>query len=105
MKLDRDFFTSPTGQVLLVGAVLLLGILAVRWQHQPRPAPALPAAKPAPTVALPKTLTREGARFTKPPAPPANASGPAPGPAPSALWIPTVTGSPTSTRTSSAPTR
>lgn len=72
MKFDRDFFTSPTGQVLLVGAVLLLGILAVRWQHQPRPAPALPAAKPAPTVVLPKTITREGTRFTKPPALPAN---------------------------------
>lgn len=68
MKLDRDFFTSPTGQVLLVGAVLLLGVLAVRWQHRPRLAPALPTAKPAPAVTLPKTLTRDVTRFTKPPA-------------------------------------
>lgn len=68
MKFDRDFFTSPTGQVLLVGAVLLLGVLAVRWQHQPQPVPALPAAKPMPAVTLPKTLTRDFARFTKPPA-------------------------------------
>ena len=72
MKFDRDFLTSGTGQVMLVGAVLLLGVLAVRWQNQRRPAPALPAAKPAPSPALPKTLTRDGVRFIKPPAPPGN---------------------------------
>jgi hypothetical protein len=72
MKFDRDFLTSGTGQVMLVGAVLALGVLAVRWQNQRRPAPALPAAKPAPSPALPKTLTRDGVRFLKPPAPPAN---------------------------------
>jgi hypothetical protein len=75
MKFDRDFLTSGTGQVLLVGAVLLLGVLAVRWQNQRRPAPALPAAKAAPSPVLPKTLTREGARFVKPPV----ASSPAAG--------------------------
>ncbi len=90
MKLDRDFLTSPTGQVVLVAAVLLLGILAVRWQQQSKPAAALPAAKPAPAVPLPKTLTRDGARFVKPPppvfsasvmpAPPAGASGVPPKP-------------------------
>ena len=31
MKFDRDFLTSGTGQVMLVGAVLVLGLLAVRW--------------------------------------------------------------------------
>ena len=71
MKFDRDFLTSGTGQMMLVGAVLLLGVLAVRWQKQQKPAPALPAAKPAPSPALPKTLTREGVRFVRPPAPPA----------------------------------
>ncbi len=70
MKFDRDFLSSGTGQVLLVGAVLLLGVLAVRWQNRQTPAPALPTAKPAPSPALPKTLTREGVRFVKPPAPP-----------------------------------
>ncbi len=75
MKIDRDFLTSGTGQVLLVGAVLLLGVLAVRWQNQRRPAPALPAAKAAPSPVLPKTLTREGARFVKPPAPPSPVAG------------------------------
>lgn len=84
MKFDRDFLTSPTGQVVLVAAVLLLGVLAVRWQHQPQPAPALPAAKPAPTVALPKTLTREGTRFTKPPAPPVNGTASTAAPTPTA---------------------
>jgi hypothetical protein len=75
MKIDRDFLTSGTGQVLLVGAVLLLGVLAVRWQNQRRPAPALPSAKAAPSPVLPKTLTREGARFVKPPAPPSPVAG------------------------------
>lgn len=69
MKLDRDFLTSPTGQVLLVGAVLFLGALAVRWQHRDTAALPAPPPKPAPTVPLPKTLTREVAKFTKPPAP------------------------------------
>ena len=75
MKFDRDFLTSGTGQVMLVGAVLLLGVLAVRWQNQQKPAPALPVAKPAPSPALPKTLTREGVRFVRPPAPPATLPG------------------------------
>ena len=80
MKIDRDFLTSGTGQVLLVGAVLLLGVLAVRWQNQRRPAPALPSAKAAPSPVLPKTLTREGARFVKPPAPPSPVTGSVPTP-------------------------
>jgi hypothetical protein len=69
MKFDRNFLTSGTGQMILVGAVLLLGVLAVRWQNQRRPAPALPVAKSAPSPVLPKTLTREGVKFIKPPAP------------------------------------
>ncbi len=64
--MNRDFLTSATGQVLLVGAVLFLGVLAVRWQRRPKEA-ALPAAKPAPVPVLPKTLTREGVHFVAPP--------------------------------------
>lgn len=61
--MNRDFFTSSTGQVVLVAAVLVLGVLAVRWQKA-RGAPApLPAAKAAPAFVLPKTLTRDGVRF------------------------------------------
>jgi hypothetical protein len=67
MKFDRDFLTSPTGQVVLVAAVLLLGVLVVRGQRKPQ-APALPVAKPVPAALLPQTLVREGARFTPPPA-------------------------------------
>lgn len=79
MKFDRDFLTSPTGQVVLVAAVLLLGVIAVRWQQQTKPTTQLPAAKPAPAVPLPKILTREGARFVKPPSP--VTANPAPTPA------------------------
>jgi hypothetical protein len=64
--MNRDFFTSPTGQVVLVVAVLALGIFAVRWQNAKRTPAPLPAAKSAPAVVLPKTLTREGARFKAP---------------------------------------
>lgn len=70
MKFDRDFLTSPTGQVVLVGAVLFLGVLAVRWQHGGRETQPMPVARPAPAVPLPKTLTREVTKFSKPPAPP-----------------------------------
>ncbi len=66
MTFNRDFITSPTGQVVLVATVLLLGILAVRWQNEKRVAVPLPAAKPTPSVTLPKTLTREGSRFKAP---------------------------------------
>lgn len=69
MKLDRDFLTSGSGQVLLVGAALLLGVLAVRWQNQSRPAPTLPVVKPAPSPVLPKTLNRAGLKFVAPSAP------------------------------------
>lgn len=69
MKFDRDFLTSGTGQLILVGTVLLLGVAAVRWR--PTPTPALPAAKPAPSPVLPTTLTREGTRYVAPPPPPA----------------------------------
>lgn len=71
--MNRDFFTSPTGQVVLVVAVLALGIFAVRWQNAKRTPAPLPAAKSAPAVVLPRTLTREGARF-KAPAPAATGS-------------------------------
>ena len=79
MKFDRDFFTSPTGQVVLVAAVLLLGVLAVRWQNRARSASPMPSARSAPAVSLPKTLKREGARFvpatpSTPPAPTGNAA-------------------------------
>ncbi len=63
--MNRDFFTSSTGQVVLVVAVLALGIFAVRWQNARRTPAPLPAVKSAPSVVLPRTLTREGARFRR----------------------------------------
>lgn len=78
--MNRDFFTSPTGQVVLVAAVLALGVIAVRWQQAKRTPVPLPAAASAPAVVLPKTLTRDGARFKVPP--PAVAAAPTPATAP-----------------------
>lgn len=90
--MNRDFFTSPTGQVVLVVAVLTLGIFAVRWQNAKRTPAPLPAAKSAPTVVLPKTLTREGARFK---APVPAATGAIAGSAPTAVKAPASTEKPT----------
>lgn len=70
MSFDREFFTSPTGQVVLIAVVLSLGVLAVRWQRGEKPARPMPAAiAPAGAAVLPKVLNREGARFPKAPAP------------------------------------
>lgn len=77
MRFDRTLLAPIIGALLLAVAVVALGAVAMRWR---RPAPALataPAAKPAPSVPLPKTLTREGARFVKPPAP-VSVAAPAP---------------------------
>lgn len=81
MNFNRDFFTSPTGQVILVAVVLVLGVVTVRWQHQRRSATPLPAATAEPAVVLPKMLTREGAPFKvpTPSAPVAIAVGSSPG--------------------------
>lgn len=92
MKFDRDFMTSPSGQIILVAAVLLLGVLAVRAQRRPQAA-ALPAAKPVPAALLPQTLTREVAKFAPPPphaatAPTAPIPSPQSQPAPTARVLP-----------------
>lgn len=73
MTLDRHFFISPTGQIVLVSAVLLVGVLTVRWHQQQTQTAPLPSAKPAPTVMLPRVLTRDGARFPQPSVPTAAA--------------------------------
>lgn len=69
MKLDAEFFSSPTGQLVTVGAVLLLGGGALIWQHRSRPA-APPAAKVASPAVLPRTFTREGTKIQPRPAAP-----------------------------------
>lgn len=77
MKIDRQFFNSPTGHLMLVAGLLVLGVFAVRWQYRQRqtaPLPSAPASAPAP---LPKTFTREGARFPQPARPAPITAGPA----------------------------
>lgn len=64
--MNRDFFTSPTGQVVLVVAVLVIGVVTVRWQNSKRTLSPLPAATTKPAVVLPKTVTRDGQRYEAP---------------------------------------
>jgi hypothetical protein len=74
MKFDRQFFSSSAGQLVVVGAVLVIGVVAVRWQHSQRQTPPLPAASPSAPASLPRTFTREGARFPQKTTPPSNPS-------------------------------
>ncbi len=86
--MNRDFFTSPTGQVVLVAAVLALGVIAVRWQQVRRSPAPLPAAAAAPATVLPKTHNRDGARFkVPPPAPAAMPAAPTVTPAPAPVPV------------------
>ena len=63
MKFDSQFFNSTTGQLVIVGAVLVLGVLAVRWQHSRGQTSPLPAAHASAPTILPRTFTRDGAWF------------------------------------------
>ncbi|MDP3069640.1 MAG: TrbI/VirB10 family protein [Opitutaceae bacterium] len=64
MKFSTEFFSTPTGQLTLVGVLAALAAGAVFWQkrHQPAAMPKPVALVAAPST--PKTFTREGARFT-----------------------------------------
>ena len=61
MKFDREFFSSLTGQLVLIGALIVVGVFVVQWQHRRRQTTPLPATHPA----LPKTFAREIAKFPK----------------------------------------
>lgn len=68
MRFPTEFFSTPTGQLVLVGALAAFAAGAVYWQRHHRPA-AMPQPKPVALVATPstpKTFTREGARFVPP---------------------------------------
>ena len=83
MKFDGQFLNSTTGQLVVVGAVLVLGVVAVRWQHNQRQTPPLPAARSSAPAALPRTFTRDGVLFPlKKPAPPNPPGSPKPTVAP-----------------------
>jgi len=73
MKIDSQFFNSTTGQLVIVGAVLVLGVLAVRWQHSRGQTSPLPAAHASAPTILPRTFTREGAWFPQKKQAPQNA--------------------------------
>jgi Bacterial conjugation TrbI-like protein len=65
MKLGREFFTSPRGQLVLVGALVVVGLGVVQYQHRQRQPAPLPAAKASPPAALPKAFSRDIAKFPK----------------------------------------
>ncbi len=78
MKIDRQFFSSPVAQLMLVASLLALGALTVRWQFRQRQTAPLPSAPASGPVSLPRTFTREGARFPQPTRPAPTTYGPAP---------------------------
>lgn len=63
MKFDPAWFSTPTGQLVMVGVLASVAVGAVAWQrtrHRPAAPASVQAAKPP---SLPRTVTREGARF------------------------------------------
>ncbi len=66
--MNPAFFSSPTGKVVLIALALVAGGVALFWQRQRGQLLRLPVTKAATVVAMPKTFTREGARFTPKPA-------------------------------------
>lgn len=66
MKFNPQFFTTPTGHLVLIVAVIAVGggaIALQRFRQQPPPLPKPTVTAP---TAGPKTFTREGARFKLP---------------------------------------
>lgn len=68
MKFDAAFFSTPTGQLTLVGLLAALAVGAVAWQRANRRPVLSPSVKAAMPVALPKVFTRDGARVPSSPA-------------------------------------
>ena len=61
LRIDPLWFSSPTGQLVMVGLLAVVAVGSVAWHRtRQRPAPAVTAAKPA---TLPRTFSREVARF------------------------------------------
>ena len=69
MKLNVQFFTTPTGQLIVVVALAAVAVGVVAWQRAHRPpvsaAVSGPSARPSPS--LPKVFQRAGVRFDPPP--------------------------------------
>lgn len=62
MNAAREFLSSGTGQLVLLGAMLLAGGAALRWHHR-RAIPALPKAKLSAAAPMPRTFVRKVAPF------------------------------------------
>lgn len=88
MKFDATFFSTPTGQLTLVGLLAAVAIGAVAWQRAHRRPVLSPAVKAVMPVALPKVFTRDGSRVQPPPAPLPNSPLPAGSPRPVAATAP-----------------
>lgn len=63
MKIDWQFFKTPSGHLVLVGLLIIAAAIALRWQHRQRQTQPLPAAASAAPAILPRTFTREGVPF------------------------------------------
>lgn len=69
MKFNREFFGTTTGQLVLIGALIAIGVVAMQWQHGRRQTTPLPGAPSAQPPSLPKSFAREIAKFPKPASP------------------------------------
>ena len=77
MRIPTEFFSTPTGQLALVGALAVFAAGAVYWQRPNRPVEMPKPAVAAITSPTPKTFVREGARFAPPQDPnPSNGASP-----------------------------
>lgn len=74
MKWNAEFFTTTTGQWVLLGIALMIGGSVVVWQHQHRQLAPMSAAKVTAPAMLPRIFTRSGARFPEVKAPAATAT-------------------------------
>ncbi len=69
MMPPREFLSTPTGQLVLVGLLAAVAGGAVYWRQSHRPAPvAATAVRAVAPASTPRTFVREGAPFPKPPA-------------------------------------
>ena len=63
LNLDRSFFTTSTGQLVVVGLISVVAVVGVGWRKaHPAAKPLVSSATPKP-ISLPKVFTREVAKF------------------------------------------
>lgn len=87
MKLtfDPHWFSTATGQLVMVGVFAAIAVGAVAWQRTHRRPAAPPAAQAPKPVSLPRTFAREMAKFVPLAAPTPDAPSPVRAPATPAL--------------------